>query len=98
VDICQVCFLDSSFFDSNTPTPIAKNTINGRNLYGWFVCGVNPVSIGDINSIPDMNTIIDSPCFIPFLDTMNNPTISGIVNSITSPSNLNWYANDVNPI
>jgi len=45
-----------------------------------------------------MNTIIDSPCFIPLLDTKNSPTINGIINSKTKPSNLNWYEKEVKPI
>ncbi len=54
--------------------------------------------MGAVNNIPAINIIMDSPCFIPFFDIMNNPTISGIINKIINPSNLNWYEKEVNPI
>ena len=69
MDFYQTCRLES-----NTPTPTAKNTTNGTNLYGWFVWFVKPVSIGAINSMPDINTIIDSADWIysPFYSVISS--------------------------
>lgn len=59
---------------------------------------VRLVKIGATRSIPEIKTNMESPCLTPFLDTMNNPTIKGIINNKTKTSNLNWIANEVNPI
>jgi hypothetical protein len=43
-------------FPSNIDTPIAKNTTNGINLYGSFVCSENVIRSGGISKNPKINT------------------------------------------
>jgi len=85
----QFSDLLGDFFESKTPTPIAKKTINGIQRYGWILNSVNPATIGTDKRIPAINTIIDSASFIPFRDLKNNPKTSGSKNIKTKPSNLN---------
>ena len=55
-----IYYLDYSssclIFPSNVDAPIAKNTTNGINLYGSFVCSVNVIKSGGISKNPEINT------------------------------------------
>jgi len=43
--------VNGNLLESKIPTPIAKNTTRGTNLYGWFVLSVNPVKSGVVKRI-----------------------------------------------
>ena len=50
-----------------------------------------------MNRIPPIKAIIESACWILFLDAMNSPTIKGKMKMRTKPSNLSWKENEVKP-
>jgi len=47
-------------FERIIPTPIEKKTINGMNLYGWFVRSVKPVRSGAEKRMPAIKIKIES--------------------------------------
>ena len=49
-----------TFLESNMPVPIAKNTINGINLYGTIMKEENPWIKGDDKRMPNIKNIIES--------------------------------------
>ena len=69
------------------PTPTEKNTRNGKNLYGWFVKSVSPVTNGDINRVPTIRIWILFAYLLVF-EIMNNPTITGSKNNTNTLSSL----------
>ena len=71
-------------------------TINGKNLYGWFVISVIPVTNGAVNRVP-AKRIKMLFAYLLFFDTMNNPTVSGIKNTTNTLSSLIEKTNAVNP-
>ncbi len=50
-----------------------------------------------IRNMPKNINKIESASFTPFLDTKNNPTVSGNKSIIINPSNRNWEEKAVNP-
>ena len=70
------------------PTPIAKKTISGMNLYGSLNWLVKAAVTGCDKSMPMIKTIIESAC-ATFFRKANNPTVSGNKNAKTSPSYRN---------
>ena len=59
------------------PTPMAKNTTSGINLYAVFVIIETPGRIDADKSTPMIKNINESACLIPCLEDTNNQTVTG---------------------
>ena len=73
--------------ENNIPTPTAKNTIIGMNLYGWFVWSVIPVRNGALSNTPAISMEMLFACLL-FFDITNNPKTNGIKNKTVMGSHL----------
>jgi len=86
-----------TLFERSVPTPIPKNTTKGTHLYGLFVKCVMEGKMTAIRNMPKNINKIESASLTPFLDTINNPTVSGNKSIIINPSNRNCEEKAVNP-